>query len=64
MVAPDPDGLGADLIGGEAECVLAARKLAGQAELIAEKLLEDGTMAAVHVDGTHWSGGGGCSWGP
>jgi hypothetical protein len=36
--------------------LLAAIKLAGHAELIAEKLLGDGTMASVHVDGTDWSG--------
>ena len=39
-------------MGFEAEGLLAATKLAGHAELIAEKLLGDGTMASVHLDGT------------
>ena len=43
-------------MGFEAEGFLAATKLAGHAELTAEKLLGDGTMASVHIDCTDGSG--------
>ena len=43
-------------MGFEAEGFLASTKLAGHTELIAEKVLADGTMASVHIHGTDWSG--------
>ena len=43
-------------MGFEAEGLLPSTKLAGHAELIAEKLLGDGSIASAHIVGTDWSG--------